>query len=362
MKPMILILVLAVSLLCALGDIMLLSSFGGQPDLGRFYMQLRWLALGTVLALGAAYLPWDRVRRWWLPQWSLLAATLLLVAVYVPGLGIERNGSHRWLAFGQPSEFAKLAMVIFLADYAARRQTDMNRLGPGFLQPGFFAALVVALIFFEQDWGTACLVGVVAFVMLAVAGTHWFYLASSLFISGEVFLLILLQNPLRMERVMAFLQPEQYRSGAGWQAWQALLALGRGGLWGAFFGEGSQKNGFVPEQQTDFVLSLIGEELGYVGTLLVLVLFAAIFVCGMRIAWRVTDAFGQMLALGISVLVAAQALMNIGVVSSALPNKGIALPFISYGGSSLACMLVAMGLLIGVARRAAKAPVPASAS
>jgi len=360
MKRPVVILLLAVGLLTALGALALLSSFGGQPKIERLYAQLLWIATGLVCLTGGAFLPWEVLRRWWFPEASLLVAILLLVAVYLPGVGVMHNGARRWLAFGQPSEFAKLAIVIFLADYAARRRTTMGRRFEGFLAPGFVVALVTALIFFEEDWGTACLLGLVSFAMLALAGTHWFYLGSTLVIAVEAFLLRLLSNPLRMDRVMAFLEPEHYRDGTGWQAWQALLALGRGGWTGVFFGEGLQKNGFVPEQQTDFVLSLIGEELGFMGTLLVLVLFAAIFLCGIRIAWRVTDPFSQFLALGISLLIAAQALLNIAVVSSALPNKGIALPFVSYGGSSLIGMLVAVGLLVGVARQADRANGTAS--
>jgi len=356
MNRVIAILLLSVGLLCAMGAVMLYSSFGGQPDMGRFFLHLRWLGIGAACGFGAALAPASWVRRWRLPQCFLLLSIVLLAAVFLPGIGVTHNGARRWLLFGQPSELAKLAVVVFLADYAARRQNAMDKLATGFLAPGILVGGVVALVFLEPDWGTAVLLGLVALTMLAFGGAHWFYLASTIIISSELFLLFLLANPLRMERILAFLEPERYRNGIGWQSWQSLLALGRGGLTGAFLGEGSQKNGFVPELQTDFVLSLIGEEMGLVGTLLVLGLFALILLCGARIAWRVNEPFGQFLALGISVLIAAQALLNIGVVSCALPNKGIALPFVSYGGSSLACMLVGIGLLVGVARKKSGPP------
>jgi cell division protein FtsW len=166
----------------------------------------------------------------------------------------------------------------------------------------------------------------------------------------ELFTMLLLKNPLRLERLMAFLNPEEYRTGVAWQAWQSVLSLGSGGWFGAFLGEGSQKNGFVPEQQTDFVLSLIGEELGFLGTVTVVVLFVVLLYCGGRIAWKIADPFGQLLASGITVLIGLQAFINVGVVTSSLPNKGIALPFVSYGGSNLICMSVCLGLLISVAR------------
>jgi cell division protein FtsW len=220
----------------------------------------------------------------------------------------------------------------------------------GFIYPGLISGLMVLLIFLEPDWGTATLVAVETLVILTIAGAHWAYLVSAAIIGGELFTLLLLRNPLRLERILAFLNPEQYRHGVAWQTWHALLALGSGGLFGTFPGNGSLKNGFVPEQQTDFVLSLIGEELGLVGTSLVILMFVLILASGIRIAWQIEDPFGQLLASGITLLIAMQAFINIGVVTSLLPNKGIALPFVSYGGSNLVCMLTGIGLLISVAR------------
>jgi cell division protein FtsW len=263
---------------------------------------------------------------------------------------VARNGAVRWLFFGQPSEFAKLALIIFLADYASGRQNRMQERNAGFIYPAALAGVTVLLVFLEPDWGTAALLAVVSFAILAVAGTHWGYLLSGAIAGAELFGLLLLRNPLRMERFLAFLDPEKYKDGIGWQGWHAMLALGTGGWAGTFFGEGIHKNGFVPEQQTDFVLSLLGEETGFVGVSLVLLLFVVILLCGVNIAWRVSDPFGQLLASGITVLIGLQALINIGVVTSSLPNKGIALPFVSYGGSSLLCMLSCLGLLISVAR------------
>jgi cell division protein FtsW len=250
----------------------------------------------------------------------------------------------------KPSEFAKLALIIYLADYCAAHQDRMRERTAGFLYPGFVAGAVGLLIFVEPDWGTTTLVAAVALGMLAIAGSYWGYLLSASIIGAELFALLLLRNALRMDRFLAFLDPEQYKEGVGWQGWHSLLALGSGGWLGTFFGEGSHKNGFVPEQQTDFVLSLIGEELGFLGTALVLLLFVIIFLCGIRVAWKVQEPFGQLLACGISLLIGLQAFINFGVVTSSLPNKGIPLPFVSYGGSSLVCMLTCVGLLISVAR------------
>ena len=350
MRRSIAILLLAAGILLLLGTVTLYSSTTWQPGLQRLYLHLCWLAAGGACCALAASVPYSRLRQFHAPQWLLALACFLLAATLVPGIGVARNGALRWLPFGQPSEFAKLALIVFLADYCTTNQARMHQRTAGFLCPGLLAGLVGLLVFVEPDWGTTTLLAAVALAMLAVAGSHWGYLLSAGIIGAELFASLLLRNALRMERLLAFLDPERYKEGVGWQGWHSLLALGSGGWFGCFFGEGSHKNGFVPEQQTDFVLSLIGEELGLVGTALVLLLFVILLLCGARIAWRIADPFGQLLAFGILLLISLQALINVGVVTSSLPNKGIALPFVSYGGSSMVCMLTGLGLLINVAR------------
>ena len=350
MKRTITTLLLAVGILVLLGTVALYSSTTWQPRLQRLYLHLCWLAVGGSCCAVAATVPYFRLRQLHGPVWLLGLAWLCLAATLIPGVGVTRNGALRWLPFGQPSEFAKLALIIFLADYSAANLARMRERNVGFLYPGLAAGLVGLLIFVEPDWGTTALLAMVVLAMLAVAGSHWGYLASTVVVGSELFALLLFWNSLRLERFFAFLDLERYKGGVGWQGWHSLLALGSGGWFGRFLGEGTHKNGFVPEQQTDFVLSLIGEELGFVGTGLVVVLFLVILLCGTRIAWRVADPFGQLLAFGITLLISLQAFINLGVVTSILPNKGIALPFVSYGGSSLICMLTALGLLISVAR------------
>jgi cell division protein FtsW len=344
------ILLLAAGILLLLGTVALYSSTTWQPRLQRLYLHLSWIAVGASCCAVAACVPYSRLRQFHTPKWLLGLACLLLAATLVPGIGVARNGALRWLPFGQPSEFAKLALILFLADYCTANQARMHERTAGFLYPGFMAGMVGLLVFVEPDWGTTALLAVVALAMLAVAGSHWGYLLSAAIIGAELFALLLLGNLLRMERFLAFLDPEKYKDGVGWQGWHSLLALGSGGWFGTFFGAGSHKNGFVPEQQTDFVLSLIGEELGFIGTALVVLLFVTLLLCGTRIAWKISDPFGQMLAFGITILIGLQAFINFGVVTSSLPNKGIALPFVSYGGSNLVCMLTALGLLISIAR------------
>jgi cell division protein FtsW len=353
MKKLTTILLLSMAILLLLGTVTLFSTTTYQPRLDRLWQQLCWIAIGGVCCAFACLVDYLWLRKWHLPKCLLGLACILLVAVLVPGIGMARNGAARWLFFGQPSEFAKLALIIFLADYGVTRQSRMHERNAGFIYPGVMAGVVVLLVFLEPDWGTAALIAAVSLAMLTVAGTHWGYLLSATIIGAESFALLLLRNPLRMERFLAFRDPEQYKDGVGWQGWHSLLSFGSGGWLGTFFGEGSHKNGFVPEQQTDFVLSLLGEETGFLGSALVLSLFVVILLCGARIAWRVSDPFGQLLASGITVLSGLQAFINIGVVTSSLPNKGIALPFVSYGGSNLVCMFICLGLLISVARHGA---------
>ena len=359
MKRTVLILLFAVASLILLGSVSLYSSTTWKPSLLRVYDHLCWVAAGAACCAAASFLPYPWLRRFHITKWLLVIACLALAATLVPGIGVTRNGATRWLPFGQPSEFAKLTLILFLADYCATNLPNMRERSVGFLRPSLVAGLIGVLIFLEPDWGTTALMAVVTLGMLSVAGAHWGYLVSTGIIGAETFTLLLLHNPLRLQRFMVFLDPEKFRDGTGWQGWHAMLALGSGGPLGTFLGAGSHKNGFVPEQQTDFVLSLLGEELGFAGTAVILFLFLIILLSGIRIAWKVADPFGQLLAFGITLLIGVQAFINIGVVTSSLPNKGIALPFVSYGGSSTLCMLTALGLLISVARHG---PVPAENS
>lgn len=352
MKTLSLTLVLCVTALLLLGSVALYSASMRQPEPTRLYAHLGWIALGLAVGALVAVTPYAWLRRWHAPYVLLGIAVVLLALVFVPGIGIRTNGACRWLRFGQPSEFAKLALIVALAHYIATRPGRMHERNAGFLYPGILAGAVGLLIFLEPDWGTAALMAAVTLAMLLVGGAHGFYLTSAIIIGGEAFFILLLRNQLRLLRVISFLDPERYRDGPAWQGWHSLLSLGVGGWFGTFWGEGTHKFGFVPEQETDFILSLIGEELGLFGTSLVILFFCLIVFCGARIAWRTNDPFAQLLAVGITLLIGFQAFINIGVVTSSLPNKGLALPFVSYGGSNLVCMLTAVGLLINVARHA----------
>ena len=252
----------------------------------------------------------------------------------------------------QPSELAKIALIIALAWYCERYQRQMHTWKRGILIPGLFIGLIAGLIFKEPDVGSALLITLVSGLMLLIAGVrlkHFVPSVVAVAIAAGVFILTSTRcagSALILGCILK--KPNSIR---GDQAYQAMLALGSGGWTGLGLGNGRQKLGWVPEHQTDFIFSIIGEELGLVATLGVVLGFVLIVICGIYIAVHARDTFGTMLAAGITFLIGLQAFINIGVVTSALPNKGIALPFISYGGSSLLAMLGCVGLLFSVARQ-----------
>ena len=217
---------------------------------------------------------------------------------------------------------------------------------------------MLGLIFVEPDRGTTILLAAVSGSMLLLAGVQWKFIVPPIVLAAAGLTVSILHDPMRMKRIFSWLDVEANKDGVGYQAYQAKIALGSGGLYGLGLGNGRQKLGFVPEHHTDFIFSIIGEELGLIATLLVIVAFVILVLCGIYIALRASDTFGTLLAAGVTLLIGLQAAINIGVVTSALPNKGLPLPFISYGGSNLLAMLTCVGILFSVARRANPEKIP----
>jgi len=360
MKWVVTILVFCVTALVAVGLVMLYSSTMTQHGTDQLVRQLIWCGLGvTVCAVLASvdYLHWRRL------AWVLYAlAVVLLVLVLVPGIGIRVNGASRWLGYGdlrvQPSEFGKLALIVLLAWYGDQRARQLATLR-GLLGPGLAVGVLLGLVFLEPDVGTTALMAALALALLLVAGVPWRLVIPAGLCGLTALGLFVWQDPVRAQRVFSWLALEETKLGTGFQPYQAMLALGSGGWTGLGLGNSRQKMGFVPEHHTDFIFAILGEELGLVGTMLVLLAYGTILWCGLRIALRARETFGLLLAMGVTLWISLQAAINIGVVTSTLPNKGLPLPFISYGGSSLVAMLAAVGLLLSVARRA---PVPAPRS
>jgi cell division protein FtsW len=354
---------LAVLGMLAIGIVMLSSTSAFAKDShGDMYFFIKrqavWLGVGFVVcAVGALvdYHFW--LRTWWI--WFGLAL-IALAFCFVPHFGMRINGSRRWVALGpatfQPSEIAKIAVVFFLAAWFANREKESGRLVQGFLIPIGIVSTALILILLEVDLGTTALIGATMFVMMFVAGTHpaWLGLLSLGGLAGMLF--VATSMPERMGRLSAFMDPERYKEDAGLQQMQALIAWGSGGMEGLGLGNGRQKMLYLPYAHTDFIFPMIGEELGLRISLLVVFLFVVIIVCGMMIALHAKDRFGLLLGCGIVSLLGLQAAVNIGVTTSLLPNKGLPLPFVSYGGSNLAACLFAVGLLLNIYRQGVLEP------
>ena len=345
-------LVFVVSALLALGLVMLYSAMMFHRGVSFWGSQLLWCCIGLAVCAVTAKVDYQFLKKVSLPM--MIVALIMMVAVLIPGIGIEVNGARRWVQLPgtrfQPSEFAKIALIIALAHYCERKGRKMDTFKYGMLLPGLAMSLFLGLIFLEPDWGSTALLAVVCGLMLFLAGTKIRYMAMpviGLMAAGGY---LLSQNTVRLNRIMSWLDPEGTKQGVGYQAWQSLIALGSGGPTGLGLGNGRQKLGFVPEHQTDFIFSVIGEELGLIATMGVVVAFVLFVICGAFIALRSSDFFGFLLASGLTLLIGLQAFINIGVVTSTLPNKGLPLPFISRGGTNLVVMLFCVGVLLSIAR------------
>jgi cell division protein FtsW len=313
--------------------------------------QSLWMVLGVVGLLVLARLDYHLLRRLRLP---LVVGTIaLLVVVLVPGLGESSGGSSRWIGFGsfqlQPSELMKLAMAVFTADLITRR-SKAGTPPKQVIAPVLAVLAVSALLILKQpDMGTALVLCCIAFAMLFLGGVP---LRSLLKVVGTFVALALVAgviDPYRRDRIVSFLNPGAHASGTGYQVWQSLIGLGSGHLFGLGLGGGREKWGSLPNAHTDFIFSVVGEELGLVGAVALLGLFFALAWYGFRVAVRTDDRFGSLLAVGITTWITAQAVINIGAVIGVLPVTGIPLPFISFGGSSLVINLAAVGILLNIA-------------
>src|ERR1035441_1243963 len=329
MKVAVTILVFCVAALLALGMVMLYSSSMGMAQVGAHYlaMQLVWCVLGLAAAVVTTLVDFRHLKRiWWVP----LGVAVLMLALVLFSSSI--HGARRWFKFGgmslQPSEFAKVALIIALAWYGEHFQRQMPLWKRGILIPGLLIGLTVGLIFKEPDVGNALVLATVSGVLLLIAGIRLKYFLPPVLAVAVGVGVFIYHNPMRSERIYSWLHLEETKRNKGHQAYEAMVALGSGGLTGKGLGDGRQKLGFVPEHHTDFIFSIIGEELGLVATALVIVAFIAIVFCGTYIAMNARDTFGLLLGAGITFLIGLQAFINIGVVTSALPDKGLPLPFI----------------------------------
>jgi cell division protein FtsW len=355
MKVAVTTLAFCVAALLALGMVMLYSSSMTQFGAGLLKKQLEWFAVGFLLCITATSLDYQLLKKIAWPLYFI--ALFLLATLFVPHMhGVRINGARRWFDFHgfryQPSELAKIALIVVMAWYGDRCQRQMHTFKRGILLPAAIVSLLLGLVFIEPDRGTTILLATVGGSLLLMAGAQWKHIFMPALAGVAGLALSILHDPMRMRRIFSWWDLEQHKDGVGYQAYQAMIALGSGGWTGLGLGNSLQKLGFVPEHQTDFIFAIIGEELGLVATLLIVLGFVVIAICGFCIAVNARETFGFLLASGVTLLISLQAAINIGVVTSALPNKGLPLPFISYGGSNLLTMLTCVGLLFSVARYA----------
>jgi len=359
------ILFLAVLGLLVIGIVMLFSTSAYARDShGDVYFFIKrqaiWVGIGLVACIFAAlvnYHFWQKT--WWL--WFAVALAALALC-YIPHIGMRINGSRRWVGYGpitfQPSELAKIATIFFLATWFARREKPDGNVLSSFIIPLAIISVPAALVLGEVDLGTTALIAATAFVVMFIAGTNPVLLGGLALAALGGLILVATQISERMGRLSAFLHPQNYKDDAGLQQMQALIAWGSGGMDGLGLGNGRQKMLYLPYAHTDFIFPIIGEELGLRFSLLVVFLFVVIIVCGIMIALHARDRFGLLLGCGIISLLALQAAVNIGVTTSLLPNKGLPLPFISYGGSNLAACMFGIGVLVNIYRQGILEPPP----
>jgi cell division protein FtsW len=353
-------LLLAIFMLIVISVVMVYSSssvvaFTEYND-SAFFMkrQLMWAIIGLVLMaitmrIDHRYLSNQRVM-----IILVMISLLLFGATLVPGIGKMINGSRRWLRLGmlsfQPSEFAKFMLVVYLSYYITKKGDRIRDFKSGLIPAYVVTAVFLAMAALQPDFGSALTFAGVAGIMLFAGGANVLHLGGTILASVPFIIAAIVHKAYRWKRITAFLNPWDDQNGAGYQIIQSFLAFGSGGVLGRGLGEGRQKLLFLPERHSDFIYAVIGEELGLIGALAVIVLFLIILWRGVKIALAVGDPFSRFLALGITLLICLQGVINMAVVTGLLPTKGIALPLVSYGGSSLVITMAAMGVLLNISK------------
>jgi len=357
-SPAAVLLIGSTALLTIIGLVMVLSasSVSSYAQYGSSFLffkrQALYAVVGTAALVATAHVRYRAWQRLWVPLLAVTAALLLLVLH--PGAGTVAGGSARWIALGpvtvQPSELAKLAVVTFAAAVMVKKQKHLDE--PLHLAMPLLPVLaaVCGLVLLQPDLGTAVLIAGIAGVVVYVAGVRLRYLATSVLLGGVLAGALVLSHHYQRVRLLAFLHPWKDPMNTGYQVVQSLMGLGSGGLFGVGLGASRQKWMYIPNAHTDFIFSILGEELGLIGELVVLVLFGILLYAGIRIAVRAPDSYGRLVAAGITGWLGLQTLVNLGTVTGLVPVTGVPLPLVSFGGSSLVVTLAAIGILVNIGR------------
>ncbi|MBF0491922.1 MAG: putative lipid II flippase FtsW [Deltaproteobacteria bacterium] len=298
----------------------------------------------------------DYHRYWKLVYPLMFITAFFCILVAIPGIGVKVGGARRWISVlgftFQPSEMVKIALILFMAYSLTKKREKMENFSIGVLPHIIVAGGMMALIVLQKDLGTVVTLAFVMMVLLYVGGTKVSYLAGAILLFLIAFVILIMVEPYRMMRFLAYLDPWKHLADTGFQVIQSFMGFNQGGIWGAGLGQGRQKLFYLPAAHTDFILSVVGEELGLFGVLTILALFAILIIRGFRASICAPDLFGTYLALGITALFVVQSFINFGVVMGLLPTKGLPLPFISYGGTSILVMSVCVGVLLNVSSQA----------
>ena len=322
--------------------------------------QALFALLGVVALVICRHFPYRFLR--YLAYPLLILALVFLAAIQIPEFGYSAGGAIRWFRFKsftfQPSEFARFAMIIYLAYSMSRKMDKIKDFYVGFLPHALVFGMFAALIIIQPDFGSVVILGAVFWIMLFAGGVRISHLMASLFLIIPITYYLMVNAEYRIKRIMSFLNPWQYPSDEGYQIVHSLMAFGTGGIWGTGIGKGYQKLFYLPEPHTDFIFSVIGEELGLLGVLTILGLYVLIFWRGISIARNSRDSFGSFVAIGLTTAIGLQVCVNTGVALGLLPTKGLTLPFLSYGGTSLLINMASIGILmnIGAAKKVITMP------
>ena len=363
------ILFVIIIILLSLGIVMVLSASAPSAiaESGNSYsyviQQLKAAILGIILMLIISKIDYRLYKKFYKAIYWI--SVLILLLVLIPGLGLSSNGATRWIDLKfiqfQPSELTKIGLIVFYAGYLADHKSELKSFGKGFVKPLIYILPPIAILYFVQNHLSASVViGAVTCVMMIMAGCRLLYFVIAGLIGALVMTvgIIALQatgkGGFRIKRIMSFMDPWADATEVGWQAVQGLYAIGSGGLFGVGLGESKQKYLYIPEPHNDFIFSILAEELGFVGCVIVILLFAIFIWRGILIAIKSPDMFGSLLATGITTLIGVQVIINIGVVTSLIPNTGMLLSFFSYGGTALLILLCSCGVLLNISRAGSK--------
>ena len=320
---------------------------------GTYFLirQALFAAVGLLVLFVASRIDYHCLR---LATYPILVLSVLLMVVVVAGFGHTVGGATRWIRIGpinvQPAEVAKIAIIFWISYSLSKKRDNLRTFSIGFLPHMLMAGLLMLLCLAQPDFGSAVMIGLLTLLMLFAAGTRTGYLLGAIALAAPAGYFLIASSPYRLKRITAFLEPFKHRQGAGYQITESLMSFGSGGVTGVGLGDSRQKLHFLPEAHTDFISAIVGEELGFVGMLVLCLVFSIVVYRGLSAAWNAFDDYGAYLALGMTLFIGVQAFTNLAVAMGMLPTKGLALPFVSYGGSSLLVNALAVGVLLNVSR------------